>query len=85
MGFCGHPAGDKANRTSTDYLAGAPRRLGTAGCSPRAAEALAQTEINEVDQIASLGRAFFERAPSCDPATVAEIGRFIGGWPGNPE
>lgn len=85
MELCGHPAGDKANRTWARCLPGVPHRLGTAGCSPRAAEALAQSEIDEVDQIASLGRAFFERVPSCDAATVAEIGRFIGGWPGNPE
>jgi len=56
-----------------------------AGCSPRAAAALADAEIDEVAQIACLGRGFFVRVPNCGPTTLAEIGRLIGGWPEDDE
>jgi hypothetical protein len=52
-----------------------------AGCSPRAAAALANAGVDTVEQIVRLGRDFFRRQPNCGPRTLAEIGKMIGGWP----
>lgn len=52
-----------------------------AGCSPRAAAALASAGIDQVKQIGRLGPNFFRMQRNCGPRTIAEIGELIGGWP----
>ena len=53
-----------------------------AGCSPRAAAALANAGIDQVKQIGRLGPDLFRMQRNCGPRTIAEIGELIGGWPG---
>jgi hypothetical protein len=52
-----------------------------AGCSPRAAAALANAGIDRLDQIAPLGKAQFSRLQNVGPTTLGELGQLIGGWP----
>lgn len=52
-----------------------------AGCSPRAAAALANAGIDRLDQIAPLGKSHFSRLQNVGPTTLGELGQLIGGWP----
>jgi hypothetical protein len=68
-------------RNRTERFGHRYRAWQNAGFSPRAAAALANAEIDRLDQIGPLGREYFRRLRNCGPQTIREIGRLIGGWP----
>ena len=50
------------------------------GLSSRAAGVLANACCDTVDQVAKLGRSYFEARPNCGNRTLDEIGN-LAGWP----
>jgi hypothetical protein len=74
-------ATSRARERRSDIFRKRSRVWLAAGCSPRAAAALANAQVDKTEQIGHLGRDFFRRQPNCGPRTLAEIGTLIGGWP----
>jgi hypothetical protein len=52
-----------------------------AGCSVRAASALAIAGCMTLQDVRPRGRDFFSRMPNCGEHTLSEISDLIGGWP----